>query len=401
MRTQLAETDARRGTLEQELAVSVNARREAEAEHAAQLAVVEGRAAERLEAARRDANTALTARTTEFEKQAAERVEAAVRETRETAARARAETARRHEAALKTVRAQLADADTRRGTLEQELAVSVNARREATITLAAVQEAATELEKRAAERLEATVHETRDAAARAAAKTAQQHEATLETVRAHVEEADARRLTLEQEVVDHVNASREADANHAAQLAAMEVQTSARVEAAVRKTQDEAARAAAETAQQHEAALAAVRTLLENAGARRVTLEQEFAAHVNAGREAGANYAVQLSAVEERVEAACREGKAALATQTATRVKVATRKARVASTSGREARGQRQHDIPDVNVQFGAMREADGDTEVPPANGQQAMSMITGAVVLAGLTGALIGLYVAYSAILY
>ena len=333
VRAQLEETETRRGTLEQDLAAKIDAARQADTAHAAQVAGLEAQAAERLEATRREAAAALATRETELEAHSASQLETEVRETRDAAARAATDIAQRHEAALAAVRAQLEETETRRGTLEQDLAAKIDAARQADTAHAAQvagleaqaaerleatrREAAaalatreTELEAHSASQLETEVRETRDAAARAATDIAQRHEAALAAVRAQLEETETRRGTLEQDLAAKIDAARQADTAHAAQVAALEAQAAERLEATRREAAAAlAARVAAleaeatNLARQHESALAAVRAQLEEAEARHVTLEQDFALQVDTlRRETASAHAAQVSAMVRQAQ---------------------------------------------------------------------------------------------------
>ena len=104
LRTQLEDAEAGRKNLEQELATRVEAFCNVEAAHAAQLATLEAKTTEQLEAVRREGDAALAERTSDLEARAAEQVEEAMRQAREEAAQTLAEAA---EAALITFEGQL------------------------------------------------------------------------------------------------------------------------------------------------------------------------------------------------------------------------------------------------------------------------------------------------------
>ena len=193
--------------------------------------------------------------------------------------------ARRAAEAQAAVRAQLDDAEARRVQLEQDHAVRVDTlRREAESALAIL---ATELEAHAAVRLNAAVRDAQTEAVRAAAETAQQHEAALTALHAQLDDAEARRVQLEQDHAVRVDTMRqEAEAALAILAKELETQAAEQVAAAVREAQTQAANRLAETTKEHELALANVRTDAQadtaQAEDRLAALTQEFADGVEA-----------------------------------------------------------------------------------------------------------------------
>ena len=124
-------------------------------------------------------------------------------------------------------------------------------------------------------------------AVRAAAETAQQHEAALTALHAQLDDAEARRVQLEQDHAVRVDTMRqEAEAALAILAKELETQAAEQVAAAVREAQTQAANRLAETTKEHELALANVRTDAQadtaQAEDRLAALTQEFADGVEA-----------------------------------------------------------------------------------------------------------------------
>ena len=315
-----------------------------------------------VETERRDADTAHVAQVTALEAQVAEQLAAAVREAQAEAAQMLGETMRQHDVALARVRtgaqADAARAEDRVTELKQEVADRVETQTAAqTATMRATAETAQMLAETMKQHNVALARVRGEAQAdmalsgdrvtelkqEMADRAEMQAAAHTAAVRALLDDAEARRMKLEQDLVVRVDTvRREADAAQAAQGAALEMQAAEQVAAAVRAAQAEAAqmlgetmrqhdvalarvraeaqadvaraedrvtelkqeladrvathvemqaaahtaavRVAAETAQQHEAALAAVRGQLEDAVARRVKLEQDLVVRVDSVR---------------------------------------------------------------------------------------------------------------------
>ena len=378
VRVQLEEAEARRVTLEQDHAFQVDTiRREADAARDDQVSMVETQAAEKLEAAVRAEREEAEARRVTLEQDHAAEVDAVRRE---------ADTAHATEVAA----------------AETQAAERLEAlRREAEAALAIL---ASELEAQAEAQVEAAVREARDDAGRAAAETAQQHDAALAAVRGQLDDAEARRVKLEQDHVVQIDTlRREADIAQVAEVGALEAQAAdqlaaaqleaaaalaaretelashaaARVEAAVREARDDAERKAAETAAQHDAALVAVRAQLDDAKTRRVKLEQGHAVQVaTLRREADTARAAEVAAAEaqatERLDVLRREAEAALAIlatelelQAAAQVEAAVRVERDAAESRRAELEQRH------GVQVATVRAQLDDAEARRAKLEQ------------------------------
>ena len=365
----------------------------------------------RLDTLRREADTARRAQLEAAHVQAAERLEAAVGASQAGAARKLAEAQKKHDVALASVRA--------------------DAQADATRTESRLAEQQQQLVDRIAGEADARVDKLR-----VAAETAQQHEVALTAVRAQLEDADARRATLEEELIVRVEtARREADTAHAAQVAKVEAQAAERVEAAVCASQAEAAQQladrveGAETAELHDTALAALGAQLEEVEARRVKLEEDLD---TLRREADTAYAVQAAAAEsqaEQVEAAVRTSHAeatkklsdmqkrhnvALASVRAeTRAGVSRAEDRLAEVQHTLTTTRKQAELAQaeiirlqadrLNQRQPVRREAGGPQERQLGKlvvTRRGMADITGAVVLAGFAGTLIGWYVAFSGLL-
>ena len=257
--------------------------------------------------------------------------------------------------------------------LEAAAAEQLEAVRRDAETALATREA--ELKAHAAEQVEMAARGARDDAGRAAVDTAQQHDAALAAVQAQLEDAEARRVQLEEDLPVRLDAARrELAAAHVAQVAALEAATAEQLEAvrrdaetalatreaelkahaaeqvemAAREARDDAGRAAADTAQQHDAALAAVRAQLEEAEARQVQLEQDLPARVEAVRQ-------ELAAALEtraagRLEAVRRDAETALATREAELKAHAAEQVEMAARGARDDAGRaavaaaQQHD---------------------------------------------------------
>ena len=338
------------------------------------MAGLEAQAAERLEATRREAAAALAARVAALEAEATN-------------------LARQHESALAAVRAQLEEAEARHVTLEQDFALQVDTLRRETASAHAAQ-------------VSAMVRQAQDEAAQLLVATVQKYDASLAAVRAQLEQAEARRVTLEQDLATQVDtARRETATAHAAQAAASEAKAADRIEAV--RHQANTALAARETE------LAELKQELND------RVEAQAAAQVEAAVRGSAETAKQRDAAVEaraRADVARAEQRLAEVEQTlnATRKKVDLAQAEVErlradrtdqrEQARREARGHYERQLAHLKVQFSAMREADQDTTVIPAKRitvtRRGMVEVAGALVLAGVTGTLAGWFVVLSGIL-
>ena len=360
----------------------------------------------RLDVVRQELAAAHAVEVAALQTRGAAQVEAAVRDEQTEAAQMLVETVQRSDTAFAVVRAQLGDAEARRVQLEEDLPVRLDAARQELATAHAAQVAAleaaaaeqleavrrgaetalatreAELKAHSAEQVEMAARGARDDAGRAAVDTAQQHDAALAAVQAQLEDAEARRVQLEEDLPVRLDAARrELAAEHVAQVAALEAATAGRLEAvrrdaetalatreaelkahaaeqvemAAREARDDAGRAAADTAQQHDAALAAVRAQLEEAEARQVQLEQDLPARVEAVRqELAAAHGVQVAALETRaagrLEAVRRDAETALATREAELKAHAAEQVEMAARGARDDAGRaavaaaQQHD---------------------------------------------------------
>ena len=347
-----------------------------------------------------------------LETQAAEQLAAAVREAQAEAAQRLGETMRQRDVALARVRgeaqAEVTLAEDRVTELTQEMADRVETQTAAqTATMRATAETAqmlaetmkhhnvalarvrgeaqaevtlsedrvTELKQEMADRAEmqAAAHTV---AVRAAAETAQQHDAALAAGRALLDDAEARRMKLEQDLVVRVDTvRREADAAQAAQVAVVEaqaaemaqqhdavlaplkMQAAEQLAAAVREAQAEAAQMLGETMRQHDVALARVRTgaqadvaLSED----RVTeLKQELADRVATHVEMQAT--AHTAAVRVAAETA-QQHEAVLAAQAAEQLTAAVRAAQVEAAQ-MLGETMRQHDVALARVRTGAQAD--------------------------------------------
>ena len=215
----------------------------------------------RVAAVRHEADTALAARETELRAEASTQLAAAERVA--------ADVARQHDAALAATRAQLEDVEARRAQLEDDLPMRVAAVRQEADTLHTAQVAA--LKAQAAAQLEAGVRAAQAEAAQTLVETVQQHDAVLAAVRTQLDDTEAGRVRLEADLPVRVAAVRqEADAAHAAQVAALAAQAGAQLEL---------------TRRDAEAALAILATELETQAAAQVAAEVG-AARADAGRVA-------------------------------------------------------------------------------------------------------------------
>ncbi|MEQ1759242.1 MAG: hypothetical protein ABL986_13040 [Vicinamibacterales bacterium] len=311
VRAELEDVEKRRSRLELDLPAAVDlARQEEKAAHAAQMAVLEEQAEARLASTRRDAETALALLAEELDARASTHLETTLRTARDEAGRAAAAVAQQHAGELGAMRAQLEDVEKRRATLERDLPVQVEAaRREAG---AAHANELTALRAHATAQIEAAVREAREDAAQAEAKAARRHVAAFAKLRGQREETEARATRLEQDLNIELVRRREAGVAHAAELAVLQAQAEARVEAAVREARDEAARAASEVAQQHATSLALMQVDLDASEARRVQGERDTGLQVEAARrDAHAAHATEVAALRTQataqVEVAMRE----------------------------------------------------------------------------------------------
>ena len=342
-RAQLADAEARRAKLEQDLTARVGTvRREADTAHAAQVAALEAQTAARIKAVRRDAETALAILATELKTQAAKDIASAVHEAQDEAVRVAAETAEKHDAALTATQAELGDAEAQHLKLEEDLATQVaSVRREAESALAAQMAAS---EAQAAAEVEAAVREARASARRSAAKTAGEHDAALAAARAQVDDAEVRRVKLKEDLTAQLDtARRRAETAHTAHVSALEAEAAGQVGAArraaeaalaaqetdlkeaaatqvavaVRAAQAEAAQLLAATAEQQEIALKGIRGQLTHEGERRVKLEEDFALQLETVRtEADTKHQAKVAELEveaaERLDATRRDAETAL-----------------------------------------------------------------------------------------
>ena len=310
VRAELEEAQGHLATLNQEIALHVDAREEMKNAHATKVVQLELQRVE-LEA-RAEAQAAQLAQDFAFQIDA--QIDAVRREERTA-----------HEAAVWALTTNAA------AQLEA-------ARRDATDALAAQ---AMKLDAKAAADVEAAVRIFQREAADALADTVRQHNVTMATVRGEVQAAEAHRATLERDLPAAVErARREEHAAHAAQVAAIEEQAAAQLDATrrdvdtalailaseletkaavhleetLRAARNEAARAATETAQKHSAALAALRARLEDAEARRAKLEHDLPTRLEAARkEAIAAHASEVKKLRAhaaaQVDAAVREAR--------------------------------------------------------------------------------------------
>ena len=424
VRAQVEDPEARRVKVEQDLAARIDAvRREADTAHAAQVAALEAQATAQVEATRCDAKTALAILATELEAQAADRVAAL-----EAQAAGQVEATRCDaETALAILATELeAQAAAQVAALEAQAAGQVEATRcDAETALAIL---ATELEAHATTRLEAAVRDARADAVCAAAETTQQHDTALAAVRAQVEDAEARRVKTEQDLAVRVDiVRREADTAHAAQVVALEAKAAAQIEAAVREAQAEAAQMLVATMREHDVTLVRVRADAHTDVAQaedQLAELKEFAHRVEAQTAAQVEAAVRASAetaqqreadVRARARADVTRAEERLAdverTLTAVRKEADLAQAKVERLHAertdqrrqarREALRQLAHVLAHMKAQFSAMRKGDANTKATPATWQavtrRGMAKITGAFVLAGFTGTLIGWYLAFA----
>ena len=413
VRAQVEDPEARRVKVEQDLAARIDAvRREADTAHAAQVAALEAQATAQVEATRCDAKTALAILATELEAQAAAQVAALEAQ------------------AAGQVEATRCDAETALAILATELEAHAAERLEATRRDAetALGILATELEAHATTRLEAAVRDARADAVCAAAETTQQHDTALAAVRAQVEDAEARRVKTEQDLAVRVDiVRREADTAHAAQVVALEAKAAAQIEAAVREAQAEAAQMLVATMREHDVTLVRVRADAHTDVAQaedQLAELKEFAHRVEAQTAAQVEAAVRASAetaqqreadVRARARADVTRAEERLAdverTLTAVRKEADLAQAKVERLHAertdqrrqarREALRQLAHVLAHMKAQFSAMRKGDANTKATPATWQavtrRGMAKITGAFVLAGFTGTLIGWYLAFA----
>ena len=417
---QLEDAEARRIEREQDFLVRVDTlRREADIARAAQVSAVQVQAAERVETAVRASEEEAAQKLAETRKQhdialASVRAEAQADATRaesrlaelkqeladrivgEEDARAEmwrvtAEMAQQYDTALTAARAQLKDAEARRAKLEEDLTVRVETARREADTAQATQVA--EVEAQANERVEAAVRASQAEAAQQfgetrkrhdvalanvraeaqadvtryedrlaklkqefadrveTAETAEQHDTALAALEAQLEEVEARRVKLEE---DLDTLRREADTAYAAQVAAAKSRAAEQVEIAVRISQDEATQKLADMQKRHDVALASVRA--------------EAQASVSRAED-------RLAEVQD--------------TLTATRKQVDLTRAEMVRLQA-DRLNQRQPVKPEAR---GPQERQLGKFAVT----RRGMADITGAVVLAGFAGTLLGLYVAFA----
>ena len=219
-----------------------------------------------------------------------------------------------------------------------------------------------------------------------------QHDAALAAVRAELADTEARRAELAQDLAGRVDAvRRQAKAEHTNQLAALKAKANARLEAARREG---------------EAALAAKTAQVEAAA--RHTREDTTRAVTAAAQQRDAEAQAQTRAEMTRAEGRLGEVERTLA---AVRMKADLAQAEVDRLQGdhtrqleqvrREARAQQARELKSQKAQFNAMRVADATSTGARVVTHHGMVRITGAVVLAGLAGTLIGWFVTFSGILY
>ena len=273
--------------------------------------------------------------------------------------------------------------------------------------------------------------ETRDSLERAAPAAAEQHDAAIAAVRAELDEAGAERVKLEQNFAGQLESLRQ---EARAVQEPLEARAAAQVEAAKREAQTEAVEILVEAATHHDVALARVR---DEARADRVrseeqltALKQEFADRVEAQaaeqsevrvRDAGAEAmrALAESAEQRDAEARARAQAEERLAEAVQALAVIRKEADLAhaevkrlhvertdqSEQARRAQGQHERQLADLKLQLSAILEADPNakTRSPAKHSvtRRGMVEITRAFVLAGLTGTLVGWYVAFSGILY
>jgi Tfp pilus assembly protein PilO len=200
------------------------------------------------------------------------------------------------------MRAQLDDVEARRARLEADLALQVDTARREVAAAHATEVLA--LRAHAAAQVETAVRDARDEAARTADETARRHAAALAALRAERDDIAARCTRLEQDVDVDATRRRQAAIAHAAEIAALQAETDARIEAAVHDARDDAARAAAELAHQHAAALETLRLELDAIEACRATLERDLPNHIDtARRDAAAVHAADVAALRAQAAA--------------------------------------------------------------------------------------------------
>ena len=342
-RAQLADAEARRPKLEQDLTTRVGTvRREADTAHAAQVAALEAKTAARIKAVRRDAETALAILATELKTQTAKDIASAVHEAQDEAVRVAAETAEKHDAALTALRAELGDAEAQHLKLEEDLATQVASVRGEVESALAAQMAASEAQ--AAAEVEAAVRGAREFARRSAAKTAGEHDAALAAARAQLDDAEVRRVKLKEDLTAQLDtARRRAETAHTAHVSALEAEAdgqvaaapraaaaalaaqetdlkeaaATQVEVAVRDAKAEAAKVLAATVEQQEIVLKGIRGQLTDEGERRVKLEEGFALQLETVRtEADTAHQAKVGELEaeaaERLDATRRDAETAL-----------------------------------------------------------------------------------------
>lgn len=292
------------------------------------------------------------------------------------------------------------------------------------------------VEAQVAKQVAAAVHETRGDAARAAAETAKQHEAAVAAVRAQLEDAECQRARLGQDLAVRVESARlRADAKHAAHVAALEARAvgqiaavrraaevalqaqetdlealaAGQVEVAVRAEQAEAARILVETMKQHD--VLAARARAEAQGD--VTQAQDQLTELE--DEVGDRVEAQVAArIEPAVREARDDAKRAAKTETAQLLVQTVKQHDIALA---RVRAEAQADATQANRQLAELKQQVADraekaaaqiegavpawARVDVSRSEARVTLIrlglvkiTGVVVLAGLTGTLIGWFV-------
>ena len=385
-RAQLADAEARRAKLEQDLTTRVGTvRREADTAHAAQVAALEAKTAARIKAVRRDAETALAILATELKTQTAKDIASAVHEAQDEAVRVAAETAEKHDAALTALRAELGDAEAQHLKLEEDLATQVASVRGEVESALAAQMAASEAQ--AAAEVEAAVRGAREFARRSAAKTAGEHDAALAAARAQLDDAEVRRVKLKEDLTAQLDtARRRAETAHTAHVSALEAEAdgqvaaapraaaaalaaqetdlkeaaATQVEVAVRDAKAEAAKVLAATVEQQEIVLKGIRGQLTDEGERRVKLEEGFALQLETVRtEADTAHQAKVGELEaEAAETALQILATELKGQAAEQTRSAVDEARDEAARAADDTA-RQHEAAVGDLQAAAVRQTE------------------------------------------
>jgi len=436
VRAQIEEAEERRVKLEHDHAVQVDTmRREANIAHLADVEALKASAAEQLAAAVRVTQTTAEGKLGETMKhhdaelasvrtqaqadasQAADELAELKQQVADTV-NAATEAARRHDAQQAALRAELRDAEARRVKLEQDHVVrvdtvrreadrahrteiEVNAAAAAEQVAAAVRLAKTEAARELVETMKqrdvalarvrdearadvaraedelAQLKQTVAQASHAAAETERQHASELSAVQSQLEDAEAQRAKLEQDHAVRLDTvRREADAAHAAEVAALEQRASEQVAAAMRAAREDAASTSRQQAPKRDSEVDAARADVARARARVTEVEQA------------------LAAVRREADLA--------------RAEVARLRAEQADHSPERSAEPGDHQGPqraDTDVRSGGRR--DGALDINPTfvkrevATRRRMAEITGGLILAGCAGTLIGWILALSRGLY